>query len=737
MRICRRHCLVTALLVGAVHTIAIAVWTQTNKLHAILESLRYLNVTDASERLGSAIVAPQEITELRLNTSNAKRYSDVAPSSYTTTTPRVFSRPLWNSSTIASMNVTTPIPDSVEVFYSGTRGDRSGAVILDTLMAHAFAWTLGRKYGGLCGPAHPTATDHRRMIRVLGLEDELPYPLKPEPCEKFDGSGRGMMVYRQVYMDWKDTEIFTPEWIDYIRQRSKLPDNSMHSLTRTPSVKANRPFKHQHRIIVHIRRGDVTPCINDYTRYVCNAHYFHLINNYAKDNNDTFFNVTIYSEAESFEGWQDFNFSHQANVACKLSLDSDMVGAWKDMLGYDDDPHVNRTLVVSSSSFSLVPAILANQSTTQILYTPFWHKPLPHWKVVGPETSLAAQTNTIYLRQQHCSSPDQRTITESHLTNRQQGLTTRPKLNSSVIRSMNITIQIPDSVEVFYSSPRGDRSGSALIDMLSAHAFAWTLGRQYGGMCGPIYDVADDHRRMIQILGLEDHLPYPSEPVSCESLQGSPTSMQLHLETYMDWKNSGIFTTEWLDFMQQHRKLPARGLSSRPKSLDQYKRYDRILVHIRRGDVTPCSSEYVRYTPNAHYFHLINNYARDNNDTFYNVTIYSEAESFESWQDFNFSQQSNVECNLALDGDMADVWRDMLGYNDEPSTHLILVLSFSTFSFVPAMFANRSTTTVIYTPFWHKPLPHWDVVGAETTKAAQTNTLYLRQTRCTNSSTQP
>ncbi len=652
-------------------------------------------------------------------------------------------RPRLNSTTIVSMNISATIPDSVEVFYTGTRGDRAGAVIMDMLMAHAFAWTLGRKYGGMCGPIHPSAEDHRRMIKVLGLEDELPYPAQPEPCEHFDGSGGiGMMVHRSVYMDWKDSEIFTPEWTEYIQQRRKLPPPlELSAAVTRPTNQLQEKYKQQHRILVHIRRGDVTPCINDYTRYTPNAHYFHLINNLARENNnDTFYNVTIYSESDSFESWQDFNYSHQANVACHLALDGDMGQVWKDMLGYDDNgPLIHRTLVLSSSTFSFVPALLANPSTTTVIYTPYWHKPLPQWQVVGSETTTAALTNTLWLRQQYCSEPRAKTPISSAAERIQvlmpSGLS-RPRWSSSTIAAMNISMTIPDSVQVFYSAPRGDRSGSAVLDMLNAHAFAWTLGRKYGGVCGPIYAAADDHRRMIQVLGLEDELPYPLEPPSCASLEGSTTNILVPRTVYMDWKNSDIFTPEWVEYIQQRQRLPSPRVSSpRPKRLlspTAYLKQERVVIHIRRGDVTPCMDDFTRYTPNAHYYHLINNYARENNDTFYNVTIYSESDSFESWQDFNYSHQPNVACRLALDGDMGQVWKDMLGYDDnhDPSIHRTLVLSFSTFSFVPALLANQSTTTVIYTPYWHKPLPHWQVVGSETTAAARTNTLYLRQAFC-------
>lgn len=313
---------------------------------------------------------------------------------------------------------------------------------------------------------------------------------------------------------------------------------------------------------------------------------------------------------------------------------------------------------------------------------------------------------------------------------------TRPRLNSSTIRSMNIKMEIPDSIEVLYSPPRGDRSGSAIMDMLMAHAFAWTLGRHYGGVCGPIYPSAHDHRRLINVLGLGDELLYPLVPEYCETFADSNTSMKVPNHVYLGWKDTQIFSPEWFHFIQQRRKRPLQALLPQrlqlpPSQEDIYEHEHRIIVHIRRGDITPCDDPfYLRYIPNSHYLELIDQYAV-RNDTFYNVTIYSEPLSFESWQDFSVSHKSNVAYHLALGDDITDVWIDMLGYNDDPSTmNRTLILSLSTFSIVPALFVDQSSTTVVYTEFGHHPLPHWHLVGSELTKVSHAKTLWLRQELC-------
>ncbi len=334
--------------------------------------------------------------------------------------------------------------------------------------------------------------------------------------------------------------------------------------------------------------------------------------------------------------------------------------------------------------------------------------------------------------------------------------TPRPRLNSTIIASMDIIGWniIPDSVQVFYSTTRKDRAGALILDMLMAHAFSWTLGRHYGGVCGPLYPNANDHRRMIQVLGLQDELVYPMNPLPCERFNGTNTNhnnMVLPRDVYMKWKDTAIFTPEWINYIRQRQQLPTittrssyiksasrtRSPSSKsPKRIQKFPTHKpqeaRMIVHVRRGDVTPCMGEYFRYVPNSHYLHLIQQYITSHNDTQYNVTIYSESKSFESWQDFHkFSENVSGCCTLSLDGDMADVWRDMLGFDDR-NARRVLILSMSSFSLIPAILADASTTTVVYTPFWHHPLPHWQVVGLRETKEAERKTLWLRQTRCSN-----
>jgi hypothetical protein len=307
------------------------------------------------------------------------------------------------------------------------------------------------------------------------------------------------------------------------------------------------------------------------------------------------------------------------------------------------------------------------------------------------------------------------------------------------------------------------------MDMLMAHAFSWTLGRQYGGMCGPLYPESVDHRRMIQALGLQDELPLVS--THCEHLNDTVRTLVLHSRVHMGWKDTAIFTKEWLKYIRSRQKIALPSRPATASSLQQqqrqrssfssfvssffsffkppplpkpYQQTQQILVHIRRGDVTPCMPDYQRYLSNAHYRNLLDKYTTKDDDTiFYNITIYSESESFEPWTNFtctNQAHRTNLACHLVLDGDITNVWRDLLGYGtkyDMTSSSTLprlLVTSISTFSLVPALLVDPTTTTVIYMTCGHKPLPHWQEQEWNMTVEANRQALELRQAHCPPSS---
>jgi hypothetical protein len=80
------------------------------------------------------------------------------------------------------------------------------------------------------------------------------------------------------------------------------------------------------------------------------------------------------------------------------------------------------------------------------------------------------------------------------------------------------------------------------------------------------------------------------------------------------------------------------------------------------------------------------------------VVIYSQKMSAESFDEF---REKGYE--LHLDEPLDDVWTAVM-------TADVFIMSRSSFSYTPAVVTKA---TVVYTPFWHKPLRGWEVVSKE------------------------
>ncbi|KAL3927564.1 MAG: hypothetical protein SGBAC_013037 [Bacillariaceae sp.] len=265
-----------------------------------------------------------------------------------------------NSSSATNPQIELLRPTAGRTVYSYVRGDRSGAAIQDMLMAHAYAFSKGQRYGGACQrrefPDH-VIQPRKDLLQVLHLESEMP----------FRCSATGKLMNRFKYTE-QDTAIFTPAYLKY-----------MHAVMAgaPPSDQQPPSLLRPKRITVHIRRGDITPCrprTNGFPRYLPNQHYLSLIERYkaklAKDT-DQPIQVVVYSESETYEPLDEFS-----EKGYDLRLDGSIDQIWK-AIAFQSD-----VVILSRSSFSLVPAVLS-LPTTAIVYTPFWHKPLAHWDDLG------------------------------------------------------------------------------------------------------------------------------------------------------------------------------------------------------------------------------------------------------------------------------------------------------------------------------------------------------------------
>jgi len=215
-------------------------------------------------------------------------------------------------------------------------------------MAHAMAFKRKLTYSGACDMEKRVQSGrlraHVRLLRAMGLSAELRIhcPNNSTFVETMD---------RKEY-NIASEQLWTPEW-----------RASMAPILRNHTVKSSNETK----VVVHIRRGDITPCSkrSDF-RCLPNSHYVQVLEKYV---NDSKAKITIFSEKRSFQPWS--HFENKSNI--DLQLDTNVENVWRGMQTAD-------ILILSKSSFSFVPAILNLDGN--VIYTPFWHDPLPHWTIV-------------------------------------------------------------------------------------------------------------------------------------------------------------------------------------------------------------------------------------------------------------------------------------------------------------------------------------------------------------------
>jgi hypothetical protein len=247
------------------------------------------------------------------------------------------------------------------VLFHRARSDRSGAVIQDMLLAHAYSLQQNQTYGGACfneTGIHHHIQSHIRMIAALGLSHILKLACPSEPHHRWMDS----YLFTRF-----GTKLWTPAWLSHIRSQQQ----GIGKLKRRRS-----------NVVAHVRRGDVSlcdPATRD--RYLPNAYYLSMFEKYASVGN-----VTIYSESQSSEQWSMFE-------GYDLQLDQSPAEAWQAMMSAD-------VLILSKSSFSIVPAIFNQHGV--IVYTPFWVLPLPEWSVVDDNSARNAARTVLRLQSQHC-----------------------------------------------------------------------------------------------------------------------------------------------------------------------------------------------------------------------------------------------------------------------------------------------------------------------------------------------
>jgi len=252
---------------------------------------------------------------------------------------------------------------------------------------------------------------------------------------------------------------------------------------------------------------------------------------------------------------------------------------------------------------------------------------------------------------------------------------------------------------IFHHTPGGrtGKEGHVVLDMIMAHAYSFHQGQLYGGSCGPGNDVGrDPENSLIKAIGLSDVLRFqcPSELTTKFRKKEIPSK---------DYQADGVrqITPEYVTLLKSVVKYPE-------KDQNQYT----IVVHISRDKFTPCRRQYKDYDPylpNKHYQMLIDKYMKANAK----VKIYSQENSFESFDEF---REKGYE--LHIDEPIADVWRAAMNAD-------VFIMSRSRFSYAPAVVTKA---TVVYTPFWDKPLRGWEIVKKDVLEQSQAEFNRLKAT---------
>lgn len=301
-----------------------------------------------------------------------------------------------------------------------------------------------------------------------------------------------------------------------------------------------------------------------------------------------------------------------------------------------------------------------------------------------------------------------------------------PKSNADHFRNPSVSLEKPVYMYHHTLKSSNGKEGALVLDMLLAHAHAYHQGGIYGGSCGEGNDVGRvPENALIRAIGLQDYLQFACP----RDLETNDRKKTLPGKSYVQ-DGTRAFIPEYVDLL--------KGVIKYPKKQETKKKTNVIVVHIARGKkFTPCRKANYQgfdpYLPNRHYkvrrnlewwpgkrhcevlfsnciidtnFYLlsysfgnqllIKKYSKPGYDN--KVIIYSQSTSYEKLDMFR-----DQGYELHIDEDIADVWKAVMKAD-------VFIMSRSSFSFVPALVANDSTK-VVYTPFWHKPIKGWDIVG--------------------------
>ena len=267
---------------------------------------------------------------------------------------------------------------------------------------------------------------------------------------------------------------------------------------------------------------------------------------------------------------------------------------------------------------------------------------------------------------------------------------------------------------------RGDRSGSVIADMIYAHAYAYAHNITYAGNCCVTKGLPkDDTKNLLHSLHWHKIMPFNCPRGVSNKIYNlrKPNATSIHRlllnpEIYRLQGNRSAFTPAWRQSIHKALYKYTDHRKNRPYN---------IAVHVRRGDVTPCTYKR-RYLPNSHYLALIDQYTP--NATVLNgrplkVTIYSESDTFEPFDVFK-ERNYNVELDTEH---LAHVWHAL-------STADVAILSRSYFSIVPAAINPNIVVATEFFEFDVHVMDGWEFADPNIVQASDEIILQMFQTQC-------
>jgi hypothetical protein len=280
-----------------------------------------------------------------------------------------------------------PIIQSGRKMYVLNRRDRSGRVVAEMLYAHAFAFANNLTYAGMCwaqkGQHDQEVFD---LLHALNWTKVLPIAC-PDGIENktktFNFRNGNVTELSPLILDANVFKIhanFNPAW------RARIRGELMEHNEDIAADRADGTLK-PYEIAVQIRRGDISPCR---VRYLPNSHFLSLIDQYTpteQELNGRTVHVTIFSESDSFEPFDEF-----LERGYSVELDTpNLVDVWIPLATAD-------VIILSRSFFPMIPAMLNPNIVVSTFLSSF--RPLEGWNVVDDALTARSESEAGELRNQ-------------------------------------------------------------------------------------------------------------------------------------------------------------------------------------------------------------------------------------------------------------------------------------------------------------------------------------------------